>query len=64
MSAIELAGILLKKMQVLSRMFLLTSGRIMMVREQSKICYVWYILPICTTSDNVFDLDYIVLHFR
>lgn len=61
MSAIELTGIL-KKMQVLSRMFLLASGRIMKVRDQSKIFYIRYVFPICTTSDNMYDLDYIVLH--
>lgn len=47
MSTIEFTGNFLKKIWVLSRMFLLTSGRIMKVRVQSKIFYIQYVFPIC-----------------
>lgn len=54
MSAIELTGILLTKMQILSRMFLLTSGRVMKVRNHNAF-YRWCGFLICATSDNMCD---------
>lgn len=61
-SAIELTGILLKKMWFQSRSFIFAWGRIMKVWDKSKTFHMVYVFPIFRTSDNIYDLDYTILH--